>query len=895
MAGNIKGISLEIGGDTTPLQKALKKVNSEAKNTQNELKQIDRLLKLDPKNTELLAQKQQLLGKQLDDSKNKLEALRAAKDKADADMQKGTEVNAEEYRRLQREIVQAEQEVKTLTIETSKFTAAGEKLQSVGGKMTEIGQKGMAVTKVLTGAGVAMAGLAAKSAKAADDISTMSKKTGLSVEEIQKLKYASEIIDVPLETVTGSLAKLTKNMASAQKGSKNVKAAFDELGVSYVDNEGKLRSNQDVFNDTIAALSKVENETERDALAMQIFGKSAQDLNPLILGGADALKELGAEAEAAGIILDEDAINKATEFQDAMDKLKATTDGQFNKIGAEIAEALLPILESLSSKLQVVFDWFGNLSTGQQQAIIVIGAIIAVIPPLLMLCGSLITSIGTITAFIGKLTAAKAADTAATVAETAATTAETAATTGATAAQTALNLAFLACPVTWIIAAIVALVATFVILWNKCEGFRNFWITCWEYIKTGTAAVIDALKTFFTETIPNAFNKTIDFVKTNWKELLLLITNPIAGAIALLYKLNPKFKEWVDNLVAGIKEKFAKMKEIGKYILEGLWNGINDKVEWLKGKVKGVVDKIKSWFTGKDGFDEHSPSKWAETVGKFLMEGLSNGITEDMSAEAALEKKLSNIKDFITQNIDSIQNDIKQKQDKFADSLSGGSLYNTNTVQMGEESFTYFTLHDFTKDTQRNIDFGNSLSELENRLYGVSENTDMNISFMQMVRDMGMDNAMLFIRAALSASDSDFANYIFGWQEYTKSAEAVAAQTYKNEAEQLKDGFLDTVTENLSETVDNFFTGGENSAQAFGQGFMQKIQTVMSEISARIESYNSVFNLGTASSLGSSSTTNNSTTNYNMSITNNAGTPSAYEQRTQFKRMLNSLALEARA
>lgn len=855
MAGRIKGITLEIGGDTTPLTKALKKVNDEAKNTQTELKQIDRLLKLDPKNTELLAQKQELLGKQLDTTKNKLEVLKEAKDKLDTDMANGTEVNAEEYRKLQRQIVQTENDLKNLTKETSKFTQAGEKLQSVGGKMSEIGQKGMVVTKALAGAGAAMVGMAAKSAKAADDITTLSKQTGLSVEEIQKFKYASEIVDVPLETLTGSMAKLTKNMASAQNGSKNVKAAFDELGVSYLDNEGKLRSNQDVFNEVIAALSKMENDTQRDALAMQIFGKSAQDLNPLILGGADALKELGNEAEAAGLILDQEALDKANKFQDAMDKLKATTDGQFNKIGAEIAEALLPMLENLSGKLETIFNWFGNLSTGQQQAILIIGAIVAIIPPLLILIGSLITSVGTLmTAVAG------------------------------------LNLAFLAIP-----AVIAVVIAVIVLLWNKCDWFRNSIIALWNGLKTGIMAVGNFLKTFFTETIPNVFNTVINFIKNNWQEILLFITNPIAGAIAFLYKLNPKFKEWVDNLVASIKEKFAKMKEIGKFVMEGLWNGISDKIKWLKEKVKGVVDKIKSWFTGKEGFDEHSPSKWAEKVGEFLMQGLSNGITEDMSAEAALEKKISNIKDFITQNIDSIQNDIKQKQDKFAQSLAGGSLYNTNTVQMGEESFTYFTLHDFTKDTQRNIDFGNSLSELENRLYSVSENGDMNISFMQMVRDMGMDNAMLFIKAALSASDSDFANYIFGWQEYTKSAEAVAAQTYKNEAEQLKDSFLDTVTENLSETVDNFFAGGENSAQAFGQGFMQKIQTVMSEISARIESYNSVFNLGTGSGFGSSSTTNNSTTNYNMSITNNAGTPSAYEQRTQFKRMLNSLALEARA
>ena len=68
-----------------------------------------------------------------------------------------------------------------------------------------------------------------------------------------------------------------------------------------------------------------------------------------------------------------------------------------------------------------------------------------------------------------------------------------------------------------------------------------------------------------------------------------------------------------------------------------MWNGIANKIDWLKGKVKGVVDKIKGWFTNKDGFDEHSPSKWSEKVGKFLMQGLANGITADMSAEEIAE------------------------------------------------------------------------------------------------------------------------------------------------------------------------------------------------------------------------------------------------------------------
>lgn len=193
-------------------------------------------------------------------------------------------------------------------------------------------------------------------------------------------------------------------------------------------------------------------------------------------------------------------------------------------------------------------------------------------------------------------------------------------------AQAVLNAVMAANPIALVVIAIGALVAAFVLLWNKSETFRNFWKGLWESIVEWTKGAVDKCKVFFTETIPNAFNAVIDFIKNNWQSILLFITNPIAGALSLLYNLNPKFKEWVDNLVAKIKSWFGGMVSVGKDLLAGLWNGINNKVEWLKGKVKGVVDKIKSWFTGKDGFDEHSPSKWSEEVFAYVIDGGVNGL-----------------------------------------------------------------------------------------------------------------------------------------------------------------------------------------------------------------------------------------------------------------------------
>ena len=125
-----------------------------------------------------------------------------------------------------------------------------------------------------------------------------------------------------------------------------------------------------------------------------------------------------------------------------------------------------------------------------------------------------------------------------------------------TAAQSLMNITFLGCPVVWIVAAIAAIVAIFVVLWNKCEGFRNFWIGLWDGIKNAAVAVGNWLKNFFTVTIPNAFNAVIDFIKSNWQGLLLLIVNPFAGAFKLLYDNCEGFRNIVNNVITWIKNAF---------------------------------------------------------------------------------------------------------------------------------------------------------------------------------------------------------------------------------------------------------------------------------------------------------------------------------------------------
>lgn len=385
MADRIKGITVEIGGDVSGLSKALSGVNKEIRDTKSDLRDVERLLKLDPTNTELLRQKQQLLGNEVSATREKLDALKDAEKQVQQQFDQG-DISQEQYDALKREIAATENELKELEKAAAKSNATLSKISATAEKVADatgnLAQKTKGLSTAAAGGIAAMGTLAYKAGQSADEINTLAKQTGLSTEEIQKFQYASDIIDVDLNTLTGSMAKLTKNMATASKGTGDAAAAFTALGVNITDSNGELRNNQDVFDDTIAALAGIENETQRDAYAMQIFGKSAQDLNPLILGGADSLKELGKQAEEAGLILSQDALDSANEFNDAVDSLKATATGTFAEVGTEIATMLIPYMDDLGEILKNAMEWVRGLDEGQLKMIGTILLVIAAISPL---------------------------------------------------------------------------------------------------------------------------------------------------------------------------------------------------------------------------------------------------------------------------------------------------------------------------------------------------------------------------------------------------------------------------------------------------------------------------------------------------------------------------------
>ena len=258
-----------------------------------------------------------------------------------------------------------EQEENQAVGSTSRLQAAltglGTKLQSVGSDFRSLGTHVLDVGKKIAvglavGIGAAAVGLGAlvvKTARTADEMVELGDKTGLTVTQIQELNYIGEQTGTSLETVTGALAKMIRNMASSQKGTGAAADAFKALGVATVDVNGNLLDSQDVFGRALAALGGIANETERDALAMAIFGKSAQELNPLIDLGSEGMAAMSDEAYKLGAIMSEDAVNAAADLNDKLAGLKAGVAG----LGAKLVGSFVPIITKVVDKLQ---EWLAN-------------------------------------------------------------------------------------------------------------------------------------------------------------------------------------------------------------------------------------------------------------------------------------------------------------------------------------------------------------------------------------------------------------------------------------------------------------------------------------------------------------------------------------------------------
>ena len=398
MGQTVKGITIEFDGDTSKLSAAIRKVKDSAKGLDKELAEINRALKFNPGNAQLIAQKQTVLKQKVEQTTQSLKQLKDMQKQLD---EKKVDKNSEEYRRLQREIITTESKLKHYRAELAKANAEGMKIHRVGvafekaGKKIEgAGRKLAGVSRAAGAVTLALGAVTYKAAETADDINTLSKQTGIATKDLQLYAAAADLTDVSVEAMAKSHQKLKKTMLSASQG-KSQAEYFKQLGVDVTNADGTLRDANDVFDDTIKALGKMENETERDALAMALFGKSANELNPIIEDGGKTYEKVSKIMQKYGLEpVDQKGLDRANEFKDQLDTIKLVFTQAVQIVGTKIAGYLVPMMDKVVERGAKIAQTIAGLSGGKLAKAGGVSAALTALSPALIVVGKLVSATG---------------------------------------------------------------------------------------------------------------------------------------------------------------------------------------------------------------------------------------------------------------------------------------------------------------------------------------------------------------------------------------------------------------------------------------------------------------------------------------------------------------------
>ena len=411
MASRIKGITVEIGGDTTQLQSALKGVDGALKTTQANLKDINRLLKLDPTNVNLLKQKQENLKNAISETKDRLKTLKEAYKQLDG---QETEEAKEKQKALAREIVETEQKLKSLKNEMKDFgSVAKQELQHLGDQMKNVGSKMTDVGKSLT----------TKVTAPLLAVGTIGVNYNAQMEQLQVL----------FTTLTGSAEEADRVISQIKEDAS--KSPFDVQSLvkanqylisAGVDADAARQTILDLGN-AIVATGGGSDELDRMAMNLQQIknvGKaSAQDIKQFANAGINIY---GLLAESMGVSVDKvkemdisyevlaDALAKASEeggkYYGAMESQSETMTGSLTRLKSsiqellgEITSAAMPVISQVIASIQKVVNWFANLDDSQKEMILKIAAIVAAAGPVLMIAGQVVSILGALVSAIGML------------------------------------------------------------------------------------------------------------------------------------------------------------------------------------------------------------------------------------------------------------------------------------------------------------------------------------------------------------------------------------------------------------------------------------------------------------------------------------------------------------
>ena len=370
------GARVEIDGETE-YKEAIKNLNAANQVLSTEMRKLQAEYKGNTESTEYLTKAGELLERELLAQQEKVETIRqrlaevAKKDgeAATSTMQLQAALNRAETAEINLQHAIDENNA-ALAAQGNTMTGLGDTVDQLGEKFgihlpdqlkTALnGVEGFSAGAVAAMAAAA-AGVAAlvavfkelneitlQVAADADEYLTQSAITSVPTELLQAWDYAAQFVDVSADTITGSMTKITRAMGDAAGGSEEAQKKFADLGVSITDADGQLRSAQEVFYDVVDALGEIDNQTERDAAAMALMGKSAQELNPLINAGSAALEEYAKQAQKVGYILSEDELKALGEVDDAYQEMQLTIDALKKQLAVDFAPASKAAMELFS-------------------------------------------------------------------------------------------------------------------------------------------------------------------------------------------------------------------------------------------------------------------------------------------------------------------------------------------------------------------------------------------------------------------------------------------------------------------------------------------------------------------------------------------------------------------
>lgn len=593
MAETIKGINIVIGAETTGLSKALSDVNKKSKDIQSELRQVERLLKLDPKNTELLAQKQKLLSDAVANTREKLDSLKAAQEQVNQQFAKG-EISEGQYRAFQREIAKTEQDLKKFetqlksmepTIESfgDKLQKAGDKIGDAGKKMTDAGKNlSMKVTAPLAAAGAAAFKMAADMEDAVGATDQIYKDAADSVKdwadsldsyygiaESEALEYANM-----MGTMLVNIGELTEEQA-AQQAQTLIELAGD-LTAMYGG------TTQDAVRALTGALKGNNTMLDNYGMAVNEAMIKTKALEMGLIAEGEQLDLAGKQAATLALIMEQTGAAQgqaAREAEGASGSMRALAT-EIKNIATEIGEILLPVITPLISKLKEIAQRFSEMSPETQKTIVLVAGLAAAIGPLLVVLGAMASGLSAIIGILPVL---------------------------------GTVLAALTSPIGLVVAAV--------------AGLGLVWAKWGDDIKR---IVLDAIS-----------------------------------------NITERFVAFRDNVTQIMSTLPDTLKRIGSDLIAGLWQGINDRIAWIKEKVTDFGEGIKNTF--KSIFGISSPSKVMALYGQYLAEGLANGINKNAAkatgAAAKMAEEINNkveaIKTAVTKTVEGISVQTQIMQAKF--------------------------------------------------------------------------------------------------------------------------------------------------------------------------------------------------------------------------------------